>query len=130
MPGFLPNYSVLNNLKFLTNISNKMDTDEIRSAIKGVGLNPYDKKHFGKFSLGMQPRLGHAQAIMEDPDLLMLDEPVNGFDKNEVKDMWQYFLDLKAQRKTILIASHSAEYIVILCGMVCEMDKGVLTVER
>lgn len=65
-----------------------------------------------------------AQAIMENPDLLVLDEPMNGLDKDGVSDMREYLLDLKAQGKTILIASHSAEDIDILCDTVCEMAKG------
>ncbi len=129
-PGFLPNYSAYNNLKFLAKISNKIGTNEIKNAIESVGLNPYDKKHVGKFSLGMRQRLGLAQAIMENPDLLILDEPMNGLDKDGVRDMRQYLLDLKAQGKTILIASHSAEDIDVLCDTVCEMDKGVLTAVR
>lgn len=81
-----------------------------------------------KYSLGMRQHLGLAQAIMENPDLLILDEPMNGLDKDGVADMRQYLLDLKAQGKTVLIASHSAEDIEVLCDTVCEMDKGVLTV--
>ncbi|MCH5197209.1 MAG: ATP-binding cassette domain-containing protein [Oscillospiraceae bacterium] len=129
-PGFLPGYSAYDNLKFLASINRKIGKDEIKAAIRSVGLNPDDKKHVGKFSLGMKQRLGLAQAIMEDPDLLILDEPMNGLDKEGVKDMRQYLLDLKTQGKTILIASHSAEDIDVLCDTVCEMDKGVLTVVR
>lgn len=123
-PGFLPNYSGFNNLKFLAKIKNKIGAKEIKSAIESVGLNPNDKKHVGKYSLGMRQRLGLAQAIMEDPDLLILDEPMNGLDKDGVKDMRRYLLDLKEQGKTILIASHSAEDIDVLCDTVHEMDKG------
>ena len=129
-PGFLPNYSAYNNLKFLAKISNKIGTIEIKNAIESVGLNPYDKKHVGKYSLGMRQRLGLAQAIMENPDLLILDEPMNGLDKDGVKDMRQYLLDLKAQGKTILIASHSAEDIDVLCDTVHEMDKGKISQVR
>jgi ABC-2 type transport system ATP-binding protein len=125
-PGFIPNYSAYNNLKFLAVLNDKIGKDEIRNAIKSVGLNPDDKKHVGKFSLGMRQRLGLAQAIMENPDLLILDEPMNGLDKDGVADMRQYLLDLKAQGKTILIASHSAEDIDVLCDTVYEMDKGKL----
>lgn len=125
-PGFIPNYSAYNNLKFLAILNKKIGKAEIRNAISSVGLNPDDKKHVGKFSLGMRQRLGLAQAIMEDPDLLILDEPMNGLDKDGVKDMRQYLLDLKAKGKTILIASHSAEDIDVLCDTVCEMDKGRL----
>lgn len=129
-PGFLPNYSGFNNLKFFAKIKNKIGVNEIRNAISSVGLNPDDKKHVGKYSLGMRQRLGLAQAIMENPELLILDEPMNGLDKDGVKDMRQYLLDLKAQGKTILIASHSAEDIDVLCDTVCEMDKGVLAIMR
>ena len=125
-PGFLPNYSGFNNLKFLAKIKNKIGANEIKAAISSVGLNPDDKKYVGKYSLGMRQRLGLAQAIMENPDLLILDEPMNGLDKDGVNDMRQYLLDLKARGKTILIASHSAEDIDVLCDTVCEMDKGRL----
>ncbi len=129
-PGFLPNYSGYNNLKFLAKITNKIGKEEIRKAISSVGLDPDDKKYVGKYSLGMRQRLGLAQAIMENPDLLILDEPMNGLDKDGVKDMREYLLNLKKQGKTILIASHSAEDIDVLCDTVCEMDKGVLTKEK
>ena len=74
----------------------------------------------------MRQRLGLAQAIMENPNLLILDEPMNGLDKDGVADMRQYLLNLKEQGKTILIASHSAEDIDVLCDTVYEMDKGKL----
>ncbi|MBR4021573.1 MAG: ATP-binding cassette domain-containing protein, partial [Ruminococcus sp.] len=90
-------------------------------------LDPELKRHVRKYSLGMRQRLGLAQAIMENPDLLILDEPMNGLDKEGVEDMREYLLDLKKQGKTIIIASHSAEDIKILCDTVFEMDKGVLT---
>lgn len=125
-PGFLSNYSGYSNLKFLAVISGKADKAAIRSAINMVGLDPNSKKHVGKYSLGMRQRLGLAQAIMENPDILILDEPMNGLDKDGVKDMRKYLLDLKQQGKTILIASHSAEDIDVLCDAVYEMDKGVL----
>ena len=125
-PGFLPNFSAYNNLMQLAKIRRKIGKAEVRAAIEKVGLNPDDKKHVGKFSLGMRQRLGLAQAIMENPDLLVLDEPMNGLDKDGVCDMRQYLLALKEQGKTIFIASHSAEDIDILCDTVCEMDKGKL----
>ena len=78
----------------------------------------------------MRQRLGLAQAIMENPDILILDEPMNGLDKEGVADMRKYLLNLKEQGKTILLASHSAEDIEILCNTVCEMDKGRLTVVK
>lgn len=126
-PGFLPEYNAYRNLKFLADINGKASKESIRNAMKSVGLDPDSKKHVGKFSLGMRQRLGLAQAIMEDPDLLILDEPMNGLDKEGVQDMRNYLLELKEQGKTILIASHSAEDIEVLCDTVCEMDKGRLT---
>lgn len=125
-PGFLMFESGFSNLKYLASIRGIIRDDEIKNAIKSVGLNPDDKKHVGKYSLGMRQRLGLAQAIMENPDLLILDEPMNGLDKEGVEDMRKYLLDLKEQGKTILIASHSAEDIDVLCDTVYEMDKGKL----
>ena len=125
-PGFIPYYSGVKNLKLLADLRKKITTDDIRSTMKQVGLDPDLKRHVRKYSLGMRQRLGLAQAIMENPDLLILDEPMNGLDKDGVVDMRKYLLDLKAQGKTILIASHSAEDIDVLCDTVCEMDKGKL----
>lgn len=126
-PGFLPNFSAYNNLRQLAKINNKIGKDEIKLAIEKVGLDPNDKKKVGKFSLGMRQRLGLAQAIMEDPDILILDEPMNGLDKDGVIEMRNYLLDLKRQGKTLLITSHNAEDIDVLCDTVCEMDKGKLS---
>lgn len=126
-PGFLPEYNAYNNLRFLADIHGGITKDEIENAIKQVGLDPKDKKRVGKYSLGMRQRLGLAQAIMENPEILILDEPMNGLDKDGVSDMRNYLLQLKRQGKTIIIASHSAEDIEILCDTVSEMDKGILT---
>lgn len=129
-PGFIPYYSGYKNLKLLADLNKKIDGERIRETMKQVGLDPDLKSHVRKYSLGMRQRLGLAQAIMENPDLLILDEPMNGLDKDGVADMRKYLLDLKEEGKTILIASHSAEDIEILCDTVCEMDKGVLTMLR
>ena len=126
-PGFIPYYSGYRNLKLLADLNKKIDGDKIKETMKQVGLDPNLKRHVKKYSLGMRQRLGLAQAIMENPDLLILDEPMNGLDKEGVADMRKYLLELKEQGKTILIASHSSEDIEILCDTVCEMDKGVLS---
>ncbi len=123
-PGFLPGYTAYQNLRFLADIKGKIPKEKIRSSIEQVGLDPNSNKHVGKYSLGMRQRLGLAQAIMEDPDILILDEPMNGLDKDGVVEMRNYLLDLKKSGKTILIASHSAEDIEVLCDTVHEMDKG------
>ncbi len=126
-PGFIPYYSGYKNLKLLADLNRKITGEQVKNAMNQVGLAPELKRHVKKYSLGMRQRLGLAQAIMENPDLLILDEPMNGLDKDGVSDMRQYLLSLKEQGKTILIASHSAEDIEILCDTVCEMDKGILT---
>ena len=123
-PEFIPYYTGFKNLKLLADIRHKISDEDIRRSIELVGLDPKLKKSVKKYSLGMRQRLGLTQAIMEDPDLLVLDEPMNGLDKDGVGEMRKYLLDLKAQGKTILIASHSAEDIDVLCDSVVEMDKG------
>ena len=126
-PGFLPNCSGYRNLYYLMELSGKADKEKIRAAIKLVGLDPDSRKHVGKYSLGMRQRLGLAQAIMEDPELIILDEPMNGLDKNGVAEMRQLLLELKTQGKTILIASHNPDDTRILCDTLHEMDAGVMT---
>lgn len=126
-PGFIPYYSGYKNLKLLANLRKKITGKQVKEAMERVGLDPELKRHVRKYSLGMRQRLGLAQAIMENPELLILDEPMNGLDKEGVADMRRYLLDLKSQGKTILIASHSTEDIAVLCDTVWEMDKGVLT---
>lgn len=125
-PGFLPNYSGYKNLRFLANIRRKSGKEEILNVLKTVGLDPESRKHVGKYSLGMRQRLGIAQAIMEDPEILILDEPMNGLDNAGVQDIRALLLELKAQGKTILLASHNHEDIAALCDTVHEMDGGVL----
>ena len=125
-PGFLPNYSGYKNLRFLANIRRKIGKEEILNVLKTVGLDPKSRKHVGKYSLGMRQRLGIAQAIMEDPEILILDEPMNGLDNAGVQDIRALLLELKAQGKTILLASHNHEDIAALCDTVHEMDGGVL----
>lgn len=125
-PGFLPNYSGYKNLRFLANIRRKIGKEEILNVLRTVGLDPESRKHVGKYSLGMRQRLGIAQAIMEDPEILILDEPMNGLDNAGVQDKRALLLELKAQGKTILLASHNHEDIAALCDTVHEMDGGVL----
>lgn len=91
-----------------------------------VGLDSADKKHVGKYSLGMRQRLGIAQAIMEKPDILVLDEPMNALDKNGVEEMRRLFLKMKSEGKLILLTSHNREDIEILCDEVYEMEEGIL----
>jgi len=123
-PGFLPEYSAFQNLKLMAMIRGKITNERIRETIKLVGLDPDSKKHVGKYSLGMRQRLGIAQAIMEDPQILLLDEPLNGLDNEGVEEMRNVLLKQKDQGKLIIIASHSKEDIDILCDEIFRFDHG------
>lgn len=125
-PGFYQNFSGYANLKYLASIRNKIGKEEIRNAITRVGLDPDMKRWVGKYSLGMRQRLGIAQAIMENPDILILDEPTNGLDKRGVEEFRELILSFKEEGKTILLASHNAEDIRVLCDTVHELDGGKL----
>ena len=122
--GFLPNLSSFDNLKLLASIRNKISDSDIKSALNKVGLDPNDKKKYKKYSLGMKQKLALAQAIMENPELLILDEPFNGLDSYSVKDIREMLIDYKKEGKTILISSHIKEDIDILCDEVYEWDRG------
>ena len=126
-PGFLSGYNGYANLRLLSRIKNMIGRDEITRAIQTVGLDPASRKRVGKYSMGMRQRLCIAQAIMENPSLLILDEPMNGLDNRGVGEIRELLLNLKNQGKTILIASHNPEDIRQLCDTVCEMDCGKLT---
>ena len=123
-PGFIPYYSGYRNLKVLAAINNRISRKDIENAMYQVGLDPTMKKRVATYSLGMRQRLGIAQAIMEDPSLIILDEPFNGLDKHGVEEMREYFLSLKKKGKTILLTSHNTEDIEYLCDTVVEMDHG------
>ena len=125
-PGFLPHYSARRNLAILAGISGQATSARMDEVIRHVGLDPDNKKPVGKYSLGMRQRLGIAQAIMEDPRILILDEPFNGLDKDGVKDIHALLQDQKAHGKTIILASHSAADISQACDIVYEMVNGTL----
>ena len=125
-PGFLPGVSGFLNLGFLASLSGRASIDDVREAMALVGLDPQNRKHVGKCSLGMRQRLGIAQAIMEDPKLPVLDEPLSGLDRAGVEKVRALLLRFKEQGKTLPIASHNAEDIEVLCDTVHEMEDGVL----
>ena len=129
-PGFLPNLTGMKNLEILASLQHKIGKERIREVLQTVGLDPKLKKPVSKYSLGMRQRLGIAQAVMEDPSILILDEPFNGLDKKGVKQMHELILSLKGERKTILLSSHSQNDIDVLCDTVCEMDAGTMTCIR
>ncbi len=129
-PGFLPNLTGQKNLELLASLRRRVDREGIRETIRRVGLDPDSKKPVGKYSLGMRQRLGIAQAIMENPSILILDEPFNGLDKNGVAHMREVIKGLREQGKTIILASHNQMDIDELCDTVCEMDAGVMTMVK
>ena len=125
-PGFLTNLTGIRNIEILADMRRQITKADARIAMRKVGLDPDMRKPVAKYSLGMRQRLGIAQAIMEDPQLLVLDEPFNGLDKNGVAEIRKILLELKTEGKTILLASHNEEDIRILCDEVYEMDGGVM----
>lgn len=125
--GLLDQYSAIDNLKILASINNKIGEKEIKKTLELLGLDPNDSKPVKKYSLGMKQKLGLTQALMEDPKLILLDEPMNGLDEVSVNLLRELLLELKKQNKTIIITSHNSDDIEILCDEVYKMDLGVLT---
>lgn len=125
-PAFLRNKSGMKNLEFLYGIRNKSNRKYLEEVMRKVGLEPNNRKSVGHYSLGMRQRLAIAQAIMENPPILILDEPMNGLDKRGVEEMRSIFLKLKGEGKVILMASHNKEDISVLCDRVYEIDDGKL----
>lgn len=125
-PGFIKSFSGYDNLKYLASVRKMIGKEEIVSAMEKAGLDPAMKKHVGKYSLGMRQRLGIAQAIMEKPEILILDEPMNGLDKHGVKEIREVLLQMKEENRVILLSSHNPKDIDYLCDVVFEMDDGYL----
>ena len=123
-PGFVGSVSGFKNLKMLASIRKKISDERIREVMGQVGWDPGMKKAVKHYSLGMRHRLGIAQAIMEFPRLLLLDEPMNGLDRQGVLQMRDLFKELREEGTTIVVASHYAEDIDALCDTVYEMDQG------
>lgn len=111
----------------MASINNKINAENIKHAISLVGLDPANTIPVKKYSLGMKQRLGIAQALMEEPKLLILDEPMNGLDADGVTLIRKILLDLKEKSVTILLASHNSDDINELCDFVYKMDNGILT---
>lgn len=123
-PIFVPYYSGYKNLMELAMLQKKIGKAEVEEVLKQVGLYEARHKLVRKYSLGMRQRLGIAQALMENPETLILDEPMNGLDNECVALVRGILADLKKQGKTILLVSHNAEDIRVLCDVIYEMDKG------
>ena len=123
-PGFIPYMTGYENLKVLAGIKKIIGKKEIREYMKFVGLDPDNKRSVKKYSLGMRQRLGLAQALMENPDVLILDEPFNGLDKGMAERMRDVLVDEKRKGKTILLASHNEHDIDYICDRIYEIDGG------
>ncbi len=127
VPGLMPHYSAVKNLRVLAALNGIVGNEEIDKVLDLVGLSATDRKPVRKYSLGMKQRLGIAMAIMENPQLLILDEPMNSLDKEGIEDMRKLFIKMKEQGKTILLTSHNFEDITTLCDIVYEMEHGEIS---
>ena len=123
-PGFLWYQSGMANLEYLAGIRKLITKQEIADTMRMVGLDPSSKKRVGKYSLGMKQRLGIAQAIMEHPKFIILDEPMNGLDESGMRDMRQVILKLREEGCLIILASHNKEDIGVLCDEVYMISNG------
>lgn len=126
-PSFISNYTGFKNLKILASIQNRISDDEIRDAIRKVGLDPDDKRTFKKYSLGMKQRLGIAAAIMERPDIVILDEPINALDEAGAGLIKELLDELKANGSLIIIACHDTEELNYLSDEIYEIYDGEIT---
>lgn len=119
-----PNLTGVQNLTYLANLTKKIRKDDIVNALIRVGLDPYDKRLYGKYSLGMKQRLAIAQAIMEKPDVIMLDEPTNALDETGMEEIRKLILEEKARGALILVASHNREDIQVLADELYRVENG------
>lgn len=122
--GLYPNLTGIQNLTYLAGLTKRIGPDEIIRAIDRVGLNPYDKRLYGRYSLGMKQRLAIAQAIMESPDVIMLDEPTNALDETGVEEIRDVILEEKERGALILVASHNKEDIQVLADEWYRVENG------
>lgn len=125
-PGFIGLYTGLQNLKYLAGIRGAIGEHEIRSAMQKVGLDPEDRTKVEHYSLGMKQKLGLAQAIMENQDILIFDEPFNALDYKTYNDVKEIIRVLQAEEKTILLTSHNFEDLESLCNQIYVLDEGHL----
>lgn len=125
-PGYIDCYSGFKNLQMLAGIQNKIGDDEIRSTMRLVGLDPENKAHVKKYSMGMKQKLGIAQAIMEHQKIIILDEPYNALDFHTNKEITKILRKLKEEGRTILLTSHQHEYLEKLCDTMYYIEDGMI----
>ena len=124
--GLYPEMTGIENLQYLAQLKGTIGLEEIKTALVRVGLDPEDKRTYRKYSLGMKQRLAIAQAIMEKPDVIMLDEPTNGLDEDGVKQIRELILDEKKRGALILLASHNKEDISLLADHLYRIEAGAI----
>lgn len=123
-PGFIPNYSGFQNLRLLGDIKGIVTDTQIEEVLQKVGLDPKDKKKFKKYSIGMKQKLGIAAAVMESPELIILDEPTNALDEDTVKKVRSLLYDYQKQGSLIIVASHDFEELKALTDVIFVIEKG------
>ena len=123
-PSFLPQYTGFKNLKLLAGLTGNISDDEIRTALDRVGLDPEDRRTYRKYSLGMKQKLGIANAIMGEPDIIILDEPINALDEESVKKIKKVLLEIRDKGKLIIIACHDREELEYLSDIIYEIKDG------
>jgi len=123
-PSFFSYLTGLENLKLLASLKQEISVDDIQNILKVVRLDDDMNKKYGKYSLGMKQKLAIAQAIMESPDLLVLDEPFNGIEKETVSALKDYLLSLKDSKRIIIITSHIEDDLKYLCDTIIEIENG------
>lgn len=123
-PAFLSDFSAYDNLRVLARINREVKDDEVKEVLEKFGLDWRNKKRVGKYSMGMRQRLGLAQAVMEDPDFLILDEPMNGLDLHWLEVTRNLLMEMRANGKTILLASHNKQDIDMLCDRIIQLEEG------
>lgn len=127
--AFLPDISGFNNLKLLAKIENKITDEEINESLKIVNLYEEKDKMFSKYSMGMKQKLGIASTLMEDPEIIILDEPFNGIDEESKEKITNELIKIK-NNKIIIITSHIKDEITSLCDHVFEMKNGKIINEK
>lgn len=126
-PAFLPGYTGLKNLELLAQIQARVGEPEIRASIASVGLNPEDKRKYRKYSLGMKQRLGIAAAVMERPDLVLLDEPTNALDTEGVRRISDLIFAQRERGALVVLTSHDAGFLKTMTDEIFTMSEGKIT---
>ena len=128
--GLYPELTGVQNLVYLANLTHRIGLPEIKNSLRRVGLDPDDKRTYRKYSLGMKQRLAIAQAVMERPDVIMLDEPTNGLDEDGVRKIRKLILEEKERGALVLLASHNSDDIRILTDCLYRIENGSITLQK